>query len=150
MQCKVCSFCTGDPSVLRKHEMRHEDVSQPITISRFVSTANVYSHFVFHRQKTNYNCTECKYSCIQSINLKSHIKRHHPDFYSQLLCSQCSFVSVNLDALRKHQQDHSLGLIKGDDSNDTEPDCVMKVGRNRSIGTSEVEAHNFRFRHFAI
>lgn len=27
MSCKVCSFCTADPSVLRKHEMRHNDVS---------------------------------------------------------------------------------------------------------------------------
>lgn len=26
MSCKVCSFCTADPSVLRKHEMRHNDV----------------------------------------------------------------------------------------------------------------------------
>lgn len=27
MNCKFCSFCTADPSVLRKHEMRHNDVS---------------------------------------------------------------------------------------------------------------------------
>lgn len=30
MTCKVCSFCTADPSVLRKHEMRHDDVRKII------------------------------------------------------------------------------------------------------------------------
>lgn len=27
MSCKVCSFCAADPSVLRKHEMIHNNVS---------------------------------------------------------------------------------------------------------------------------
>lgn len=46
------------------------------------------------------------------------MKRHHPEYYRKLLCDQCSFVSVNLDALRKHLQDHKLGLIKKFDSSD--------------------------------
>lgn len=46
------------------------------------------------------------------------MKRHHPEYYRKLLCDQCSFVSVNLDALRKHLQDHKLGLIRNEDSND--------------------------------
>ncbi|XP_031634482.1 zinc finger protein 91 isoform X3 [Contarinia nasturtii] len=93
MSCKVCSFCTADPSVLRKHEMRHND-------------------------KTKYQCTECDYTSIQSINFKNHMKRHHPELFRKLLCDHCSFVSVNLDALRKHLQDHKLGLIRNEDSND--------------------------------
>lgn len=40
------------------------------------------------------------------------MKRHHPKYYGKLLCDQCNFVSVNLDALRKHTQDHTLGLIR--------------------------------------
>lgn len=46
------------------------------------------------------------------------MKRHHPEYYGKLLCDQCSFVSVNLDALRKHLQDHRLGLIRNEDSSD--------------------------------
>lgn len=105
-------------------------------------TRDCFSHAI-PSQKAKYNCTECKYSCIQSINLKSHIKRHHPELYSQLLCSQCKFVSVNLDALRKHNQDHKLGLIQTEDSNDTEPDCAMLDVRNRQIGPSEVYSSVF-------
>lgn len=33
MSCKVCSFCTADPSVLRKHEMRHNDVRESIFLN---------------------------------------------------------------------------------------------------------------------
>lgn len=46
------------------------------------------------------------------------MKRHHPEYYRTLLCDECSFVSVNLEALRKHLQDHKLGLIRNEDSND--------------------------------
>lgn len=35
MTCKFCSFCAADPSVLRKHEMRHNDVSCDELLVRF-------------------------------------------------------------------------------------------------------------------
>lgn len=60
MSCKVCSFCTADPSVLRKHEMRHNDVrfcfqSNTIQIEfRLVHQSVSLSLFRLHR-KPNIN-----------------------------------------------------------------------------------------------
>lgn len=55
------------------------------------------------------------------------MKRHHPEYYQKLLCDQCNFVSVNLDALRKHLQDHKLGLIRNEDSNDGRQGATSKL-----------------------
>lgn len=55
------------------------------------------------------------------------MKRHHPEYYQRLLCNQCSFVSVNLDALHKHLRDHQLGLIRNEDSNDGRPAGSSKM-----------------------
>lgn len=70
------------------------------------------------------------------------MKRHHPEFYQKLLCDQCSFVSVNLDALRKHLQDHKLGLIRNEDSNDGRQGATSKLidtqpnSHNRNVEVS--------------
>lgn len=58
------------------------------------------------------------------------MKRHHPEYYRKLLCDECSFVSVNLDALRKHLQDHKLGLIRNEDSNDARLASMINRGHD--------------------
>lgn len=70
------------------------------------------------------------------------MKRHHPDYYRTLLCDQCSFVSVNLDALRKHLQDHKLGLIKKFDSND-DPATSAQLGQQNDCKTVEISSDSF-------
>lgn len=69
------------------------------------------------------------------------MKRHHPDYYRTLLCDQCSFVSVNLDALRKHLQDHKLGLIRDEDSNDGPQATTSKQQNDRK--TVEISSDCF-------
>lgn len=67
------------------------------------------------------------------------MKRHHPEYYRKLLCDQCNFVSVNLDALRKHLQDHKLGLIRDEDSNDGRQTTTSKLGHSQQNDRKTVE-----------
>lgn len=71
------------------------------------------------------------------------MKRHHPEYYRKLLCDQCSFVSVNLDALRKHLQDHKLGLIRNEDSNDARPVSTSKINDGQLNKTVEISSDSF-------
>lgn len=92
LSCKSCKFSTRDPSVLHKHQMRHERVGQ-------------------------LKCSQCDYTCIQSNALKRHIRLKHSDFYKQISCDLCSFVTINVNKLKAHKEDHRKGLIaKNDDS----------------------------------
>lgn len=73
------------------------------------------------------------------------MKRHHPEYYRKLLCDQCSFVSVNLDALRKHLQDHKLGLIRNEDSNDGPQASTSKLVSSQQMERKSVEISSDSF-----
>lgn len=74
------------------------------------------------------------------------MKRHHPEYYrKKLLCDHCSFVSVNLDALRKHLQDHKLGLIRNEDSNDGLQTTTSKMTNSQQNDRKTVEISSDSF-----
>lgn len=88
-----CSFRAADPSVMSKHKKLH--------------------------QKTNegkYKCPDehCQYYAIQATGLKNHVISKHPAlFKATMKCSHsnCEFVSVNPERLRRHLSDHEKGLL---------------------------------------
>lgn len=86
LACKSCKFTTRDPSVLHKHQMRHERAGK-------------------------LKCTLCDYNCIQSSALKRHIRLNHSEFYKRISCDLCSFVTINEMKLKAHKEDHRKGLI---------------------------------------
>lgn len=117
LACKYCDFRSADPSVMKKHELRHT-------------------------KKNNgdapYQCTDCNYSSIQSSSLKTHLKKYHPTSYKSIRCDKCTFVSINKDILKRHMRDHQLGLIINEDSNENDPNTDT-VGKLRETVTENLK-----------
>lgn len=90
LQCKSCKFSTRDPSVLHKHQMRHNRAGK-------------------------LKCPLCDYSCIQSNAYKRHIHQNHVEFYKKISCDLCNFVTIKEDRLKAHKEDHRKGLINNNE-----------------------------------
>ncbi|XP_075160933.1 uncharacterized protein LOC142233788 [Haematobia irritans] len=96
LKCKSCKFSTRDPSVLHKHQMRH------------------------NRDGVKLKCDLCEFSCIQANAYKHHIRLNHIEHYKKIACDLCSYVTVNEEKLKAHKEDHRKGLIRNnEDSSNT-------------------------------
>ncbi|KAJ6634670.1 Myoneurin [Pseudolycoriella hygida] len=83
ISCQYCKFKAADPSVIKKHELRHQAKDQ-----------------------WKYKCKDCDYISIQSSTMKSHLKKYHPNSHQAIQCEFCSFVSLNVNVLNRHKQSH--------------------------------------------
>lgn len=93
--CKECNFRAADPSVIRKHQMRH-----------------------YKTDGVPYNCPDCSYASIQSASLKTHLRKYHPNSYHSVICDQCNFVSVSAEIMKRHKQDHRSGILNDEGTYD--------------------------------
>ena len=57
------------------------------------------------RKKKSYFCPECPYVCIDSSNLKRHIRCHHQ--ITKVACDKCG-ESYNVDWIKAHKKTHSV------------------------------------------
>ncbi|XP_059226750.1 zinc finger protein Xfin [Stomoxys calcitrans] len=112
LQCKSCKFSTRDPSVLHKHQMRH------------------------NRDAVKLKCSLCDFSCIQANAYKHHMRLNHVESYKKIACDLCSYVTVNEDKLKAHKEDHRKGLIRNNEeastrkvhkSNEASTDCFLPL-----------------------
>ncbi|XP_011291023.2 oocyte zinc finger protein XlCOF28 [Musca domestica] len=113
LHCKTCKFSTRDPSVLHKHQMRH------------------------NRESAKLKCSLCDFSCIQSNAFKHHMRLNHAENYKKIACDLCSYVTVNEEKLKIHKEDHRKGLIRmNEDSqgarkphknNEASADCFLPL-----------------------
>lgn len=91
LHCKTCKFASRDPSVLRKHQLRH------------------------NKDATKLKCSRCNFTCIQANAYKRHMRVNHPEDYKKISCDLCSYVTVNEEKLKAHKDDHRKGLIRNND-----------------------------------
>ncbi|KAG4072002.1 hypothetical protein HA402_010939 [Bradysia odoriphaga] len=88
ISCQFCQFKAADPSVIKKHELRHQN-----------------------KEQWKYHCQDCDYKSIQSSTLKSHLKKYHPNSYKLIQCEDCPFVSLNVGVLDRHKQSHKFQTL---------------------------------------
>ncbi|XP_018783875.1 PREDICTED: zinc finger protein 64 homolog, isoforms 1 and 2 isoform X3 [Bactrocera latifrons] len=86
LHCKVCKFSTRDPSVLHKHQLRHEKAEK-------------------------LKCAHCDFSCIQTNAYKRHMRLNHSEEYKKIACDLCNYVTISSERLQAHKNDHLKGLI---------------------------------------
>lgn len=120
LKCKVCPFNARDPSVMRKHTLRH--------------TA----------QKP-YKCKHCDYSAIQTVGIKLHMRINHPADYENMKCTLCKFISISPELLERHYNDHKAGLVKSDEeAKESANGAAAKLQqRDNRIKPSEVSSDCF-------
>jgi len=99
ISCQYCQFKAADPSVIKKHELRHQTKDQ-----------------------WKYKCSDCEYTSIQSSSMKSHLKKYHPNSYKDIQCESCEFVSLNVNVLNRHKQSHKFETLTSADTNSNNRD----------------------------
>lgn len=99
-------------------------------------------------QKSNagkYKCLDesCNYYAIQATGLKNHMISKHIELYATMKCTQCDFVSVNSERLRRHLNDHEKGLLTIHSIPERKkPDQQNEESQKRSLNSS-MEVGNF-------
>ncbi|KAH8379277.1 hypothetical protein KR009_003967 [Drosophila setifemur] len=122
LQCGQCKFSTRDPSVLHKHQQRHD----------------------CQDAHSSLKCSQCDYQCIQANALKRHMRLNHPDAYRDLCCDLCNYSSINAERLQAHKQDHRQGLITNcEDSMDATRASSFKYPQKLGDKISEISADCF-------
>lgn len=64
-----------------------------------------------HTGEKPYKCKYCKYSAIQAISLKTHMRNKHPGCEGVFACESCPYRTVNEQHFTDHLKDHKNGLI---------------------------------------
>lgn len=118
LACNYCDFRAADPSVIKKHELRHTNKNTTVA---------------------PYKCPDCEYASIQSSGLKCHLKKYHPASYKSIRCDKCSFVSINADILERHVRDHQLGLIGNEDDSNENDHRMDTAGKQRRTVTENLK-----------
>lgn len=109
ISCQYCPFKAADPSVVKKHELRHQDVWE--FWLRSLLGWMISQNITFQKDQWKYKCKDCDFTSIQSSALKSHLKKYHPNSYKAIQCESCSFVSMNVNVLNRHKHSHKFDTL---------------------------------------
>lgn len=82
LKCDVCQFETCSKKKLKEHK-RHHSLRKPLKCDQCPYSTKVKSalnsHILVHTKEKPYACHHCDYSCRQLCNLKTHMKKKHPE-----------------------------------------------------------------------
>lgn len=81
MQCPQCAFVATSKKVLKEHLREHS--AKPLKCEHCSYTTNSRSalnnHNRIHTNEKPYDCVICGYACRQACNLRTHMRKKHPD-----------------------------------------------------------------------
>lgn len=138
LQCNVCQFKTRDQSSLETHKKRH------VSHVRYLLSPICFNFKKKSLQATqNHKCFVCEYTTIQTSNLKTHIRTKHPEHFKDISCDLCSFVTVDMDKLAHHRNDHTKGLISGGNNDEDEKKGHSATIPNKSLVANEISSDCF-------
>ena len=106
--CSQCKKRFTTPDGLNKHEKKHNGqrvVSCVICNEIFTRLDHLRTHSLIHTGEKPFSCFHCDYRCIQSSNLKKHLKAIHKDD-KQYSFSKYDLKSKKNDQIRNQGTGH--------------------------------------------
>ena len=137
VKCTECPFVAASKRALKEHAREHNAKSLQCDRCNYTTSSRsaLNNHLRIHSKEKPYECVVCGYSCRQSCNLRTHIRKKHPGFdpnsdtnkdiskykkhrppnrktkaitYCQTIfpCHLCDCSFVREDSLRSHVRHH--------------------------------------------
>lgn len=82
LTCDQCDFTASSKKLLKEHIREHITKAFRCTNCTYTtsSCSALKNHIRIHTNEKPYDCSICRYSCRQACNLRTHIKKKHPDY----------------------------------------------------------------------
>lgn len=106
--CKVCSYRSTCPSVLKRHQLRHTTIKPHICelcSKGFRQKGHLRKHLESHARK-KIKCPKCGEEFPGSNKYLSHFKENHADPDRPFICIKCFSEFKTKDSLNAHNEEH--------------------------------------------